>query len=223
LIASRLGRGQLHGQLGLFMHDCDRRGHRRAGIGHWSIGLATLWLPRWGDTCRNRVQRAEVDIAAAVIEFHDDIGRHGAERGIEIHLDEGAGGAIRVSERTDAGNVLPVDGCTRCRGKLDALDAEIAEPGQFAVVADAVVVGILPDHKVTERRILAVDHAIMVAVEARQCGNAIGEVAAIERRREQLVAAFDPAGAVDIQSEDAVTAIGGPGDLVLGAVAVDVG
>ncbi len=118
--------------------------------------------------------------------------------------------------------MLPVDGSARCGRKADALDTEIAELGQFAVVADAVVVGILPDHEVTERRILAVDHAVMVAVEARQRGDAIGEVAAIERRREQLVAAFDIAGAVDVEREDAVSAIGGPGDLVLGAVVVDV-
>ena len=124
--------------------------------------------------------------------------------------------------KLDAGNVLPVDRArARRRREIDAGDPEIAKLGQLASFAHAIVVGILPDQELTERGVLAVDHAVMVGIEARKSGNAIGKVPAREVGREQLAATFDLAGAVDVEGKDAVVA-GGPGDLVLGAVSVDV-
>ena len=116
-------------------------------------------------------------------------------------------GAIGVSEAAGGGDVLTVDRARARRGsEIDALDPEIAKLGELAGIADAVVVGILPDHQLTERRIVAVDHTVMVGVEARKRRDAVGEVAARKGRREQLVAALDLAGTVDVEGKDAVVA-----------------
>ena len=189
-----LVRRQLHGKRCLFMHDrnCSRR--RRASIQSRMRGLSTLPQRRRSVICSTLMQRAEVDIATAMIDLCGHgcergqivrvgrmvirLSRRGAKRGIQINFDKGTGGAIGVSEAAGARDVLSVNrSAARRRRQTDTGDAKIAELRQLARFADAIVVGILPDHEVTERLILAVDHAVMVAVEARKCGDAVGEVA----------------------------------------------
>ncbi len=97
----------------------------------------------------------------------------------------------------------------------------IRQARQFAVVGDAVVVQVLPDGELAERRIGRVDLAVMVGVERRKRRQTVHIAATGKVRREDLAAIVDLAVAVDIEREDAVTA-GRPGDLVLVTVGIDV-
>ena len=143
---------QLHRERRLFVHQGDRRRHRRVRGGRGE--LSTLHMLRHRMIRSSRWQRTQVDIAVPAVEVGDDtrrrgrgyrrradvvLRRRGAERRVQIDLDERALGAVRVGERPNAGDILPVDGRTRRGRKIDALDAEIAELGQFSGFADALL------------------------------------------------------------------------------------
>ena len=106
LSARRLGRRQLHGKRSLLMHDRDCS-WRRARIRRRE-GLPALRLRRWSMICSRLTQRAEVDIATAVI----DLGGHGRVRGLMMRLRmniaecDGCGPCITVAVRDRVGEAV---------------------------------------------------------------------------------------------------------------------
>ena len=186
-----------------------------------------------GEHALSESARGSVQVARHVIDVGDHGGgrkllgigprlRRATEAGLEVHLDELAAGSISVRERAARADPLPIDRFAGCGGnKVDAGDPVVAKRAQFAWIADAIVVGILPDHQPVEALIGLVDPAIAIAVQTGQRRHAARILPSGELRREHFRAVVDGAIAVHIERQDAVLALG-PGHLVGGTVCIDV-
>ena len=211
----------------------------------------------FGIGAHRQVQRGQIAIAA----------RQGQEDGFEVDLDvraidlavgaqlPGVGvvvqkmhvgdftvdgdAVLQPGERGGAGDVVLVGpaGVVVVVGG-DGLDVEARQGLEFAVLGDAVLVGVLPDAQSRKGGIIGVDAVVVVGVEqtqllegghlviAIQFGDVVDAAVAIDVHGQQAIVGIDPADpfgkAVGVDVEEHPAAVVGVGEVGGNAVAVEV-